>query len=404
MLLYCSLDNGSVSLNDHSSDLLLNYQTEVSKQALDKKFNERSVAFITALLEEQLKSQLTNRADIALLSAFSSVKIKDSIRWQLPFNLAKEYPGSTGSASGATIHMAFEYDLLSGKIEVLQVHKGVTQDNADALRTMDDIEKGALIVRDLGFFNKQVFKRTFEKEAFFLTRLFPGAVLYECKNGIWQKLDVSSLKKKMLRARLSLMEFEVFLHPEQGSKPVRLIAEQLPEEQIQNRLRKANYEARRKGRNLSDNYIHYASLGLYLTNIPTEKLPLTYVRTLYRIRWQIELRFKAFKSYCKLSAIKKMKQHRIECYIYASLLHILINWQIAINFWKMIWHGQKATMSILKFYKTVEAFKFNQLEAFSHPEKIQRYLTMFFKLARKNLLTESKKNHFAFSKIINISI
>ncbi|MFI4955409.1 MAG: IS4 family transposase [Gammaproteobacteria bacterium] len=403
MLLYNELDNGTVSLNDHCCALQLNHGVDISKQAIDKKFSPESVAFIRELLEEQLGNQILQQIDIKILSHFTSVKTKDSVRWQLPANLKDFYPGSNGAASGAGLHAQFEYDLLSGKVSDLQIHNALYQDVTDAKQTVETVEKGSLILRDLGYYDKNVFKTIISKDAFFLSRLRPRSLVYELKEGKKVEVDLNDIFKKLKDNNLTFMEMEVFMS-ENDLTPVRLIIEPIPEEEFAKRMRIAGKEAKKKGRHLAKKYSSYARLGLYITNIPKEWVSLENIRTLYRLRWQIELRFKAFKSHCKLSKIKKMQIHRMECYLFATLLHIMLNWQIAVNFFGLIWQNTSKTMSILKFYKTIEAHKQMQNTAMNDISQMRDYLLNIYKIAEKKLLTEKKKNKLSMKEIFDINV
>jgi hypothetical protein len=403
MLLYNELDSGSVSLNDHCCDLQMHHGVSISKQAMDKKFGPSSVAFLQKLLEEQLDRQILQHIDIEIFFRFSSVKIKDSIRWQLPDHLKDYYPGSGGAASGAGMHTQFEFDLLSGKVNELQIHNGLYQDGADARQTVDSVEKGSLILRDLGYFDKKVFGEIMSKDAYFLSRLKPKTLLYVLQNGKKEKLCLEAIYKKLQYNQLEYMEVDVFLDKE-ATNPVRLIVEPIPDEEFEKRMRKAGREATKKKRVLSKKYKNYARLGLYVTNIPRTWVPIAHIRSLYRLRWQIELRFKAFKSHCKLAKMKKMKKHRMECYLFANLLHIMLNWQIAVGFFAVIWQNLGKTMSILKFFKTIEAHKQLQNNALKNTELMRDYLLDLYKTAAEKLLTEKKKNKLSMEKIFTISI
>ena len=160
-------------------------------------------------------------------------------------------------------------------------------------------------------------------------------------------------------------------------------------------MRKAGQNAKNKGRTLTKEYKSYARLGLYITNIPKEWVPMEHIRSLYRLRWQ---------SHCKLAKIKKMKLERMQCYLFATLLHIMLNWQIAVNFFGIIWQNESKTMSILKFYKTIEAHKNLQNNALISRDNMKGYLLDLFKIAEKKLLTEKKKNKLSMKEIFDINI
>ena len=63
----------------------------------------------------------------------------------------KDYPGSGGSGSKASVRIQFEYDLLGGKINDLSLNAFNDQDASDAIATVDLLQAGDLIIRDLAY-------------------------------------------------------------------------------------------------------------------------------------------------------------------------------------------------------------------------------------------------------------
>jgi hypothetical protein len=64
------------------------------------------------------------------------------------------------------------------------------------------------------------------------------------------------------------------------------------------------------------------------------------IRSFYRLRWQIELIFKIWKSIGKIRAVKKVKQPRLECYVYAKLIFIVLGWQLLWRVAKVLYHRE----------------------------------------------------------------
>ncbi|WP_028117154.1 IS4 family transposase [Ferrimonas senticii] len=62
----------------------------------------------------------------------------------------------------------------------------------------------------------------------------------------------------------------------------------------------------------------------WITNLPREQFSAEDVNRLYRVRWQIELLFKEWKSYNNLKKFVTRQQHMVEGLIWASLLSLLI--------------------------------------------------------------------------------
>jgi hypothetical protein len=112
----------------------------------------------------------------------------------------------------------------------------------------------------------------------------------------------------------------------------RLIIECLPKQVIAQKLRKAKMAAKREGRVLGNDTKARIGMNLFVTNMSNEDLPLEHVWPLYRLRWQIELVFKVFKSVAKIDKIKKVNRYRLECYLFGKLLWALLGWDI---YWKL---------------------------------------------------------------------
>jgi len=71
------------------------------------------------------------------------------------------------------------------------------------------------------------------------------------------------------------------------------------------------------------------------------------------LRWQIELIFKIWKSIGKIHEVKKVKQHRLECYVYAKLIFIVLGWQLLWRVAKVLYHREGKLLSFYKSFKTL---------------------------------------------------
>jgi Transposase DDE domain len=400
MLLFKVFDNGTVSLNDHSVYVGMEHQVQIRKQSIDDRFTDKSVEFVRTLLEQHISTQITKHIDVECLKNFTSVKIKGSTRFQIPDHLKEAYPGNGGLASEAGIHVQFEVDLLSGKVNDLYVTDSLHQDTTDAKQTVEMIERGSLILRDLGYFSSKTLQEIVLRKAFYISRLDHKINIYTLKkNGRYKELDRKKIHAYLKRTGLLARELEVYIG--EDKVPVRLIAEMMPEEELNNRLAKARKGARRRGTGLSDRYIAAASLNLFVTNVPLQWVAAKEIRTLYRLRWQIELRFKTWKSFSRLHAGKKMKLHRFETYLYACLLFILINWEITAGLLSFVWQQRRKLISIIKCYKAIIQSVAQLKEAlFDADQKFQRYLEILYQMSFKELLIEKRKGHLSQEEIL----
>jgi len=334
------------------------------------------------------------------LKNFTSIKIKDSTRFQVPNNLKDQYPGCGGGASEAGVHIQFEFDLLSGKICDVHVSNALQQDSTDGLETIEMIEPGSLLLRDMGYFNMDILEQIDQKGAFFISRLRPKVKIYEHKQGSYQPLDIKKIHRQMKDGQLAYQELSVYIG-EEKKLPVRLIIELMPQEIVNRRLAKVNAEAKKKKRLVSEEYKAYTCLNFFISNVDQQWLTTPQIHSIYRLRWQIELRFKIWKSYYHIHANKKMKLHRFETYLYATLLFILINWEIVINLQTIIQEQTGKMLSVMKCYKALALTSNILKEAlFNAVEKLNLYLGQIYKTSIKQLLLEKRKCHLSLEEIL----
>jgi hypothetical protein len=144
----------------------------------------------------------------------------------------------------------------------------------------------------------------------------------------------------MKRLKLATLEKEVYWGSEKKIK-VRLVIYLLTDQEVEKRLRKAARNNKKKARKpLSKEYKTRAALNLFITNTTPEQIATESIWSFYRLRWQIELIFKIWKSIGKIHEVKKVKQHRLECYVYAKLIFIVLGWQIIWRVAKVLYHRE----------------------------------------------------------------
>jgi len=78
---------------------------------------------------------------------------------------------------------------------------------------------------------------------------------------------------------------------------------------------------------------------------------------LYRLRWQIELRFKAWKSVFKIGSLQNMKEHRYITLLLMKLLLIIINLQITNRLQQSFVQPRKDKIKIISPYKALKTLK-----------------------------------------------
>lgn len=426
VLMFNQFESKELSLESISSTLFDTHGIEISKQSLHERFNERTVMFFKQLVNDFIEKTL-NESDFNLdiYKRFSKVKIKDSTSFQLPDVFKNIFPGSGGSASKSQIRIQFEYDLKRGEVCDLSLHAFNDQDQTNSNETIGQVETNDLIIRDLGYVNIPVLESIEKKEAFYLNRLPTNTNVY-VKNdmGDFVPIDYFEIQKNLKKNDLSISEFEVYIG-EQKFKS-RLVLEVLPEEVYKERLRNAtkqreklnkkNIKKNKKRRQENLALIKAGQkpkkllevkgaftmqekalmkLNGYLTNIDSEDLSLKNVRTVYRMRWQVELIFKAWKQTAKIENIKKTKIERFLSFLYAKLLYILCNWLIYKSVFCEMWLNYRVVISVQKLYNRIksimDSYKVAIRQAVKNkPKALLDFITTLSDLNSKYLL--EKKN------------
>jgi hypothetical protein len=118
------------------------------------------------------------------------------------------------------------------------------------------------------------------------------------------------------------LDFEVLLGRHERF-PVRLLAFPLPPGAANERRRKARAD-RDKRLSHSEDYLHLLGWNIFLTNASKDRLPLATAAKLYRLRWRVEILFKAWKSHLGLSHAGKLGRHQVEVLVYGLLLFVVL--------------------------------------------------------------------------------
>ncbi len=341
------------SLNDLCVELKDKHDIEIKKQSLHDRFNDNALDFLKAALEKLLQKQIQVDLSLGEIEGMNRILIKDSVCFQIDESLSEYYPGSGGSGSKASVRIQFEYDLLSGKINDLSINAFNNQDATNSVATIELTEPGDLIIRDLAYMGLTVLQLLIDKLAFFLCRLGTNVNVYEMIGEQYVKIDFKKICEYMKKHNLEMMEKEVYIGFKERIQ-VRLIIHLLPAEEVSKRLRKARANNKKKKRGkLSKEFVARAHLNLFITNAGKEQISTEKVWKLYRLRWQIELVFKIWKSICDIEKVKKVKKSRLECYIYSKLIFIVLGWKVLWGIAKEMFVREGKVLSFYKAYKTL---------------------------------------------------
>lgn len=318
------LENPAVSLGGFC-DLLQqrNPQAVMTPQALQQRLNApQAVAYMQDVLQLALREQLAPlyaQLPAALLASFGRVFLEDSTQCCLHEKLAEAFHGSGGSASRSAVKIDVIYELLHHQLHALTVTDGRAADQGQATTIVPHLHAGDLVIRDLGYFSVEALRQIITKDAWFLSRLSSSVAVYAAAEAA---APAVVLVDHVLQhaGQATVGDLAVYLGPRR--LPCRLLAYRLPEEVVEQRRRQAHETARKKGRTPTQAYLHWLQYGWYITNVSAAVWPAEIVATVYRIRWQIELLFKQWKSLLHLHVLKGTRPERIRCLLYGRLITI----------------------------------------------------------------------------------
>jgi hypothetical protein len=299
----------------------IEHNIDISKQALDKKFSPKTEVFLKAIIARLLEYQFNIEKKVPV-GKISQLRIKDSTKFNLPNHLKEEFPGTGGCGSPATVSIQYEIDLMRGKIVSIDITPASHADQRESREDMLRLEQGCLYIRDLGYVNMDYMAAIEEQGGYYVNRVFPSMEVYQLKEGKYYPLNMKKCRS-LLKGTSKFIDMKVFL----GSRklPCRLIIEAVPESVKEERVRKLNLYNKKKGFTMTDSYRMRMGLNLYVTNLPKKLYKAAVIKNVYRLRWQIELLFKGWKSILKINKHSIAKVSRVKCQLYTRLVIAIIH-------------------------------------------------------------------------------
>jgi hypothetical protein len=357
--MFSDYDHNQLSLQDCCNDLLQQHHTSLSKVALHKRFNQRSLDFLKAVLAEQMISKLEIETGNQW-QPFSRVLIADSCKFSLPEQYKEDFPPMGGCRGGKSLmNIQYSFDIKHGQWENLEFTKARQNDQSHSKKTLDAIRKGDLYIRDLGFVIHDYLAKVVKEEAFFLNRLHPSCKPVETSS--CKVIDWAALYKRMADNKEETFETIVTIGSGERAFSCRLIAVPVPPNVWSERIRKGQKQSQGHGYSLSDEYKNRSKFSIFISNVDQKILKAADVIQLYRLRWQIELIFKSWKSLFSIHKVKAVKKERLECQLIGKILLIIVNWRIyrcidtiiqkssseySCSMWKLLKHTRKYSTTV----------------------------------------------------------
>jgi hypothetical protein len=244
------------------------------------------------------------------------ILVQDSTVMGLPASCRQSYRGAAnqrGSRPQARLQCVL--DLVRGAIVWARFDDFRRNDQRSAsVDLLDFARRGDLLVRDRGYFTMRAIIAAVQAGVELLTRWRFGTSLYlPAGLGLWRPLRLD----KLLRAGCRV-DRQVWVGA--ARVPMRLVCMPLSAAHATQRRRQARQD---RDRRLAHSRAYYHLLGwaIFLTTVPTTQLNARQIATLYRLRWRIEIVFKAAKSCAWTREMPaRASLHLVESLLWARLL------------------------------------------------------------------------------------
>ncbi len=269
-------------------------------QLAKKQFPEFMRQMCERLLE-QLACKALHFSHGSPFARFERVELQDGTSFAVKSTLREAFPGRFTKVSPAGVELHVTLDLLSEQPSCIVLTPD-TDSEAQYLPCAQSLEN-SLVMGDRGYFKKIYLRDVDQHGGFFIVKgkanMTPVVLTAVTADGVRKnRLENKSLKD--IRTKLSKtqsMDMDVEWPVNAGALRCRMVA---------------SWNRKTK---------EYQYL---LTNLPRDEFSIEQVLDAYRLRWQVELLFKDWKSYCNLHAFGTSNPSIAEGLIWASLCSAIL--------------------------------------------------------------------------------
>jgi len=300
----------------------------VSPQAIDQRFCQPTAEFFLRLLEVAVAQVVaSDAATPTLLGRFQGVWLEDSTVIALPSCFGARWPASGGanSQNTAALKLYVELDLASGRLVGPHCVPGRQSDHRSELG--NTIPPGGIRVADLGFFDLAQLRQLDERGVYWVTRVPASTALYDERG---QRLELA----RLMRGVQGSLDRPVQIGARERMA-ARLIVTRLPGSVVRKRRARLQQDAVRRGRVVSRRQQDGCRWTILITNLAPEQLSVHEALVLLKMRWQIELLFKRWKSLGRVGHSRSANPWRVLIETYAKLVGmVVLHWLLLVTAWQ----------------------------------------------------------------------
>jgi hypothetical protein len=198
------------------------------------------------------------------------------------------------------------------------------------------IKKGDYIIADRGFSTVSGVHHAVSKKAYVMVRINTAILPIRDLDG----QDFTLLKKVQTLKKAGAVKSWSVLIPGSGDKKIqgRICAIRKSNEAIKIAHRNLRRNASKKCHSLKPETLEYAKYVIVFTNYPDDSFTAEEVLEWYRLRWQVELVFKRFKSIAQLGHLPKHSDDSSKAWLYgklfvAVLTNKLVEYAVSVSPW-----------------------------------------------------------------------
>ena len=343
----------------------------ISPSSLNDRYTAKASAFMKRVCQLLMSKRLGQQVDLEVWREFTGIYVSDSTSVELPAHLCEAFGTPVKGKSDKLLKLDCTFDLQSDWSHIWVRYGG----SSDQTRIMGP-PRDSLWLRDLGYYSTADFKGIDYQGGKFIPRARMNVGLYKNKTGK-ERIDLEQLIDQL--APNEYFEANIRLEDQQRF-PARLIVQRVPDQIAEQKRKTLAAQKRYRSRKVSARRLKLCALNVYLTNLSADQWSADQIPQLYKIRWQIELIFKIWKSQLGLEKIPRMNKYRFECSLYAMLLYVTLNHRMIQGLKNYYWKELGIEISEIKTAKmmNVHLQKFIDI-ILGVPNAAQRFIQSLFR-------------------------